>query len=218
MNVEPRRRHHLPTLALAGMLAALPAWGVAQEAYAGPEVPPPPHLATPAAPPASGADAPYTRNWRDNFTPFEDPSRTEPARLGQPLSVPLPPDLLAAPTGAQEPGGLAEGEALAEWACASRADASRLEGGQWALDILRADQPQADAGAAPGDPLLALPTAIPWPCATTRRYAPPGAPSPCKRPSRGRPEAPIGRKSLPASAASTAGTVTAATGCPPRPP
>lgn len=163
MNAEPRRRHNALAFALAGVLAALPAGSMAQEVYAGPEEPAPPHLATPAAPTAGGGDAPYARNWRDRFTPFEDPSRTQPARLREPLSVPLPPDLLANPADAQGQGGPAEGEASAEWACASHADAARLEGTQWALETLRADQPQAGDGAGPADrgsPLLTLPTAI----------------------------------------------------------
>lgn len=42
--------------------------------------------------PAS-ASSPEARDWREAFTPFEDPLRTRPPELDQPLRLELPPDL-----------------------------------------------------------------------------------------------------------------------------
>ncbi|MDO5693317.1 MAG: TolC family protein [Pseudomonadota bacterium] len=107
----------------------LPTWAMGQEALG----------------PQGDSASPYVRNWRDRFTPFQDPMGTKPARLDRPLSVPLPPDLLRADAPAQD-----------EWACATRQQAAGPGSAPWALQTLQADQTGHNA-----QPLvLRLPIAI----------------------------------------------------------
>ncbi|WP_343293935.1 TolC family protein [Vandammella animalimorsus] len=141
------------------LLLALPGLVTAQEAYGGPEDGMP--LKPAYAPPQKAVGA-SQRHWRERLTPLQDPVRTEPATLRQPLVVPLPPDLLTSSPHAQleenNVGILIPGQ----WHCATRSSAPHPEHPQWALQTLLADQPISDrnAEASSAIPVLTLPTAI----------------------------------------------------------
>lgn len=130
-----------------GALVLWPMWAVGQQ----------------AADTSQGPTAtPYERNWRDHFTPFQDPVATEPARLHRPLSIPLPPDLLTpAANGLQRDGET--GPLPSEWACANRSSATHADNSAWTLERLRADAVQtgpATTATVSALPVLNLPTAI----------------------------------------------------------
>ena len=125
-------------------------------------------LAALAPPPAAAQTGPEwpqaadASGWRDRLTPWQDPARTRPARLEQPLNklldAPPPPDLMALPPGPPASGldcgpqGGGPGSAAAP----ARAAASPQHS-QWALQTLLSGQPDAPAGQ---PPLLTLPAAM----------------------------------------------------------
>ena len=108
-------------------------------------------------PVAAPAKRPGT--WRDRLTPLQDPLRTEPTPLRQPLAVPLPPDLLAAPPGSPKQPQPIGSLLLTEWPCATRQAAASPPS---ALGLLHAAQAESPGSTTPPDAplLLSLPTAI----------------------------------------------------------
>lgn len=134
-----------------GMLMLLPALALGQEAPAGP-------APQPSGIPAASTGIGRSDAWRGGTDPFHDPLRTEPGRLSQPLSVPLPPDLLAAPARAAALPLAGSDLVAARWPCASRQAAGGHAGQQEALRLLQEEQADPRGGAA--TLLLSLPTAI----------------------------------------------------------
>lgn len=125
-------------------------------------------LAALAPPPAAAQTGPEwpqaadASGWRDRLTPWQDPARTRPARLEQPLNklldAPPPPDLMALPPAPPASGldcGPPDG-GPGSAAAPARAAASPQHS-QWALQTLLSGQPDAPAGQ---PPLLTLPAAM----------------------------------------------------------
>lgn len=153
MNDRPRPPSGGLLRRACGALVLLPALALGQQG-AGHE----PHAAQATS--MAGGDAGRPSTWRDRINPFQDPLRTEPGPLRQPLAVPLPPDLLADPPGGAAGQPSAAGGLLStEWPCATRATAGSAGSPQQALLLLLNAQSGAPYPADPS-PLLSLPTAI----------------------------------------------------------
>lgn len=138
-----------------GALVLLPALALGQGGHARQG----PGAAQAIAMTSDGADVGRPTTWRDRINSFQDPLRTEPGALRQPLVVPLPPDLLAVPPGSARQQLDSSGLLPTEWPCATRDTAGSAGSPQQALRLLQDAQADPPDRAAPS-PLLSLPTAI----------------------------------------------------------